>query len=135
MSPRIRIAVAAMLCVGALALPATAQAGLLKAIWGPSELSAGNAACPIATQPCSAFPVYRELGVDVYQFQIHWDEIAPTRPAHPRDPADPAYRWSAIDKIVQEASAYGIGLAALIQRAPGWANGGRAAIWAPSSPR
>jgi polysaccharide biosynthesis protein PslG len=124
-----------MLCVGALALPSTAQAGLLKAIWGPTELAAGNAACPTATQPCSPFPVYRELGVDVYQFQIHWDEVAPTRPAHPRDPADPAYQWGAIDKVVQEAAEYGIGLAALIQRAPGWANGGRAAIWAPSSPR
>lgn len=125
----------AMLCLGALIAPASAQAGLLKAIWGPTEFAAGNAACPTATQPCSPFPVYRQLGVDVFQFQIHWDEVAPTRPAHPRDPEDPAYNWGAIDNVVREASEYGIDLAALIQRAPGWANGGRSPIWAPTSPR
>ncbi|HXS46539.1 MAG TPA: hypothetical protein VN756_03650, partial [Solirubrobacterales bacterium] len=60
---------------------------------------------------------------------------APIRPANPRDPADLAYHWGAIDKVVREASEYGVGLAALIQHAPGWANGARAAIWAPTSPQ
>lgn len=124
-----------MLCASALALPATAQAGFLKAIWGPTELPAGDAACPTATRPCSPFPVYRELGVEVFQFQIHWDEVAPTRPAHPRDPNDPAYHWGVLDRVVDEASEYGISLAALIQRAPGWANGGRPPIWAPTDPK
>lgn len=121
-------------CLG-VAFPSAAQAEFSKAIWGPAQLPAGNAACPTPTQPCSAFPVYKALGVDFLQFQIHWDEVAPTRPAHPRDPNDPAYSWEAIDPFVTEAATYGVGLAALIQRAPGWANGSRSAIWAPSNPK
>ena len=116
-------------------LPAAAQAKFVKAIWGPYELPAGNAACPGAYN-CSPFPVYRELGVEVVQFQIHWDEVAPTRPANPRDPNDPAYDWGAIDSVRRRrAQGYGIELAAMLHRAPGWANGGRSPIWAPKSPK
>jgi hypothetical protein len=125
--------VAALFSCALLAAPA--QAGALKAIWGPTELEAGNAECIDPMVPCSAFPVYRRLGVDVFQFQIHWDEVAPTRPHSPRDPLDPAYDWGEIDQIVEQARANGIGLAALVQRAPGWANGGRPPIWAPRDPR
>jgi hypothetical protein len=121
--------------IGAAAAPA-AQASGLKAIWGPLQLPAGNAACPSGEDlPCSAFPVYQRLGVDVFQYQIHWDEIAPTRPERPRDPDDPAYRWGNLDQIVAEAGRHGIRVALLVQRAPSWANGGRPPIWAPRSPR
>jgi hypothetical protein len=132
---RVALVFGAVLCACVLTMPATAQARFLKAIWGPYELPAGNAACPSPTRPCSPFPTYRTLGVDVIQFQVHWDEVAPTRPTHPRDPNDPAYHWETVDAFVDQASAYGISPAALIQRAPGWANGGRPPIWAPSDPK
>jgi len=122
---------AAVFC---LAPAAPAQGALLKAIWGPDELPAGNAACPDPGERCSAFPVYRQLGVDVYQFQIHWDEVAPQQPAQPRDPADPAYDWGPIAKIVDGAAESGIRLAALVQRAPKWASGHGKPIWAPKNP-
>jgi hypothetical protein len=131
-------AAAALACASvaiAAAAAAPAQAGALKAIWGPDELPAGNVACPSPVARCSAFPTYRELGVDVYQFQIHWDEVAPQRPARPRDPNDPAYDWSGVDRIVEAASGSGIRLAALIQRSPRWASGHRVPIWAPKDPR
>jgi hypothetical protein len=134
MSRRICVTVLSLACLGLVTAPA-ADAKLTKAIWGPYELPAGNAACPTPKAPCSAFPTYKQLGVDVFQFQIHWDEVAPTRPANPRDPNDPAYHWGEADTIVQQAAEYGIGLAALIQRAPGWANGGRSPIWAPTTPK
>jgi hypothetical protein len=114
-----------------------------KAIWGPDELAAGqdDVRCPAPLvpipppDPCPAFPTYQDLGVDVYQFQIHWDEIAPTRPANPRDPEDPAYQWKGSQtKIVNSALAAGIEPAIMIQRAPRWANGGRSPIWAPKRP-
>jgi hypothetical protein len=115
----------------ALVPAATAGANTTKAIWGPSTLGANNAACP-TPDPCSAFPIYRELGVDVYQFQLNFNEIAPTPPADPRNPNDPAYKWPAsVDTIVGEAAANGIQLAALIQFSPPWANGGRSLVWAP----
>ncbi len=125
-----KTALAATLCVGVLAVPASAGA-TIKAIWGPAELPAGNAFCPTAKDSCSAFPVYSQLGVNVFQFQIHWNEVAPTRPSHPRDPNDPAYHWGAIDDVVYAAANSRVGLAALLQLSPGWANGGRNATWAP----
>jgi len=134
MTSRLWTLTAAILCAFAL-LPGAAAAKFEKSIWGPWELPAGTASCPTVSKPCSAFPIYRDLGVDVYQFQIHWDEIAPTRPAHPRDPNDPAYRWEGIDLIVNEAYRNGVGLAALVQRSPGWANGGRSPSWAPKNPK
>jgi hypothetical protein len=118
-------------CLLALASAAPARAAAVKSIWGPAELEAGNAACPTPGEPCSAFPVYKRLGVDVFQYQLHWDEVAPTRPTHPRDPGDPAYDWGEIDRVAVEAQRYGIRLAVLLQRTPRWANGGRAPIWAP----
>lgn len=132
-----RVPLLALLCCLPLffSLAPPAQAGGLKAIWGPTELAAGNAACPPTGKRCSPFPLYRELGVDVFQFQIHWDQVAPTRPRHPRNPADPAYDWGDIDEVVESARANGIRLAALVQRSPIWANGGRPPIWAPRNPR
>lgn len=131
-----RALVAAAACCAAVAVfAAPAQAGAVKAIWGPDEFPAGSLACADRSVPCSAFPVYRELGVDVYQFQIHWDDVAPTRPRNPRNPDDPAYEWGEIAKVVEGAARYGIRPAALVQRTPSWANNGRPPIWAPRDPR
>lgn len=115
-----------------LALAAPAQAAMLKSIWGPVELPKSSPFCPASA--CSAFPVYRQLGVDVYQFQVHWDEVAPQRPAHPRDPADPAYDWGPVAAVVEATVQSGIRPAALVQRTPAWASGKRKPIWAPKKP-
>lgn len=129
---RVPALAAALACCVVFGLPATpASAGATKAIWGPTELEAGSAACPVAARPCSAFPVYRRLGVDVFQYQLHWDEVAATRPNHPRNPNDSAYDWGDLDRIAAQARRYRIRLALLVQRSPGWANGGRPPIWAP----
>jgi hypothetical protein len=118
----------------AVVAPASASA-FEKTIWGPTELPAGSPACPSRTEPCSAFPIYRDLGVDALQFQLHWNEVAPTRPAHPRDPNDPAYRWGAVDSLVSAAIQGRVGLAAQVSHTPPWANGGRPSRWAPNRPR
>ena len=36
-----------------------------------------------------------QLGIDTLQLSVSWAAVAPTRPAAPPDPADPAYRWPA----------------------------------------
>lgn len=133
---RLWLAALAFLCaLLVLALAGPASAAGVKAIWGPTELPAGNVACPAGGERCSAFPVYQQLGVDVFQHQVHWDAIAPTRPANPRDPNDPAYDWGQLDAVAAEAARHGIRLALLVQRAPAWANGGRSPISAPRNPR
>jgi hypothetical protein len=104
----------------------TARAPVPKMIWGPVTLSNGS----------SAFPIYHQLGVNVFQIDLIWSEIAPTRPANPTSPSDPAYHWpAAVAEALSEAAHYRMHVSFLVQRAPGWANGGRSSVWAPTNPR
>lgn len=83
----------------------------------------------------SLFPVYRDLGVKIFQYSIRWDEAAPNRPLNPSDPWDPAYRWPAdLDYAIEQADTHGMHLAVMLIGAPGWANGGRGWLWAPRDP-
>jgi hypothetical protein len=117
-----------------LASVPAAQAAAQKSIWGPSTFPVGDVNCPTGPDPCSAFPVYKQLGAQNYQFQIPWDTVAMSRPANPRDPNDPAYKWPTFaDFDVQQAAQYGISLAVLVEGTPSWANGGRSRAWAPTN--
>ena len=105
--------------------PASSPGGVEKAIWGPVEMPNGS----------SALPVYKRLGVDTFQIQLRWADIASQRPADPRNPNDPAYHWPPdVDLATREAPGYGIRVAILVTTSPGWANGGRAEVWAPDRP-
>src|SRR3954466_14474624 len=122
---RSRLVLAAVLA--GLCLPATpASAGAVKSIWGPLALPDGG----------SAFPVYRDLGVEDIQVQLHWRAAAATRPAHPRDPNDPAYQWPAsVTRTVVGARKNGMTASVMLVQTPGWANGGRSQAWAPNNPQ
>ncbi|MDX6225586.1 MAG: polysaccharide biosynthesis protein PslG [Frankiales bacterium] len=107
---------------GAPAQSAPRHYSVKKSIWGPVNFNGR-----------SQFPIYHDLGVGIWQDAINWDQVAPSRPASPRDPADPAYQWPAeLDQAVREARKYRIRIALQIRFAPTWANGGRAPNWAPS---
>jgi hypothetical protein len=102
-----------------------AAAPALKLIWGPVDLPNGE----------SAFPIYHQLGVNVFQIDLNWAQTAPSRPADPQDPNDPAYLWPAqLDQALSAAAQYGIKLCLLVQGTPPWANGGRSTDWAPNDP-
>ena len=80
----------------------------------------------------SAFPVYGDLGVRVFQAQLNWNDVALTRPARPADPTDPAYRWpTALDDAVRQGRRYRILVALMVKGSPPWANGGRSPEWVP----
>jgi hypothetical protein len=84
----------------------------------------------------SQFPIYRQLGVGIFQMLLPWAETATSRPANPRDPADPAYRWPPqIDRAISDAAKYGITVSLLVMKTPKWANGGRVWQRAPTNPR
>jgi hypothetical protein len=131
---------ACLLCLALGAMAASAPAavagpGFLTSIWGPIKFVPGQAGCS-GPERCSSFPIYRELRPDVLQFQLQWNQIAPTRPAHPRNPNDPAYHWSSEFKFaVKKARASGERVMFMLRGSPPWANGGRAARYAPDPAR
>ena len=107
-----------------LALCTPANGAPYKSIWGPLEVGG-------VTQ----FPTYERLGVGIYQRSLNWSAVAPVRPHDPADPTDPAYRWPPeIDQAIGAGRGRGIQVSVLLSGAPGWANGGRSAEWAPNDP-
>ena len=68
--PRTRILLI-LVALLVLALPAVAGAApsRKKAIWGPATVNGR-----------SQFPIYRDLGVGIWQNRINWSKVAPTRP-------------------------------------------------------
>jgi hypothetical protein len=71
------------------------------------------------------------LGVEIARVTIRWDEIAPTAPAHERDPSDPAYRWGLFANVLEGLHDHNIAAVVTIWGSPRWANGNRAPNWLP----
>jgi hypothetical protein len=116
------LTLASALLIGA----SPASARVIKAMWGPVALSNG--------QP--AGPVYTDLGVEELQLFVNWNLVAPTKPADPRNPNDPAYQWGPeIDAAIAQGKANGFRVDLQIQRSPTWANGGHSDRWAPTNPK
>ena len=125
MHPRLRLIALALLLLAAFAPPADARYSSKKAIWGPTKVNG-----------VSQFPIYRDLGVGIYQMQVQWNQVAPTRPTHPGDPADPAYRWpKEVDFAIRAGARSRIRVSVMLRGAPAWANGGRSSEWAPTHAR
>jgi hypothetical protein len=83
----------------------------------------------------AAYAEFAQLHVQELRITLAWggtDGVATARPAHPEDPADPAYDWSTYDQAVEAAAAAGIHVMFSIVRTPAWANGGKAANVAPT---
>jgi hypothetical protein len=98
-----------------------ARADAVKAMWGP-----------YLHEGVSLFPVYRELGVSIYEDDLRWNTVARHRPREPLNPRDPAYVWpEEVTQAIAEAKLYGIQVDLEIIGAPRWANGGRPPNWAP----
>jgi hypothetical protein len=115
-----------LLILGALlllAVPPSADAARSrkKAIWGPATVKGK-----------SQFPIYRDLGVGIWENRVNWSDVAPTRPAHPRDPSDPAYRWPPeLGPAIAEGRHFGIRTSLVLTQAPRWASGHSNPAWAP----
>jgi hypothetical protein len=87
--------------------------------------------------PASTFPLLRQLHVQVVRLTLTWGGrfgVANQRPAHPNDPADPAYHWARYDQAVQEATRAGMQVLFTIVGTPDWANGRKGPRVAPTSP-
>ena len=125
MHPRFRLIALALVLLAAFAPPADARYSRKKAIWGPTKVNG-----------VSQFPIYRNLGVGIFQMQLSWNQVAPTRPTDPGDPADPAYRWPReVDFAIRAGRRSRIRVSLMVHGAPAWANGGRSSEWAPVNAR
>src|SRR5215216_92468 len=121
----VSVCLAVLIAFVVTADPASAATTRKKAMWGPATRDG-----------VSQFPIYADLGVGIWQVQLRWSDVARRRPAHPRDPSDPAYAWpTGLDAAVGEATRRHIAVSLLVSGTPRWANGGRAPRWAPKSPR
>jgi hypothetical protein len=71
--------------------------------------------------PGLGFKRAAEAGATVERLRLHWDRVAPTRPAVATDPLDPAYDWSSFDAQVDAAAANGQQPIANVFYPPPWA--------------
>lgn len=103
---------------------ATAGASDQKAMWGPVTVGGR-----------SEFPVYRTLGVGIFEMDLNWADVAPTRPRNPTDPSDRAYLWPAdVSYAIGQAARYHMRVMLQVIGAPAWANGGRSWNYPPTRP-
>ncbi len=64
---------------------------------------------------------------------VDWAMVAPTRPTHPLDGNDPAYRLSDLDALVVAAQRYDLRVLLTINGTPSWANGGNSPNHPPTN--
>jgi hypothetical protein len=73
------------------------------------------------------------LGARIVRVNLHWNEIAASRPTDATSADDPAYDWSGYDEALDGLHQRGIEVLLGIVGAPRWTNGGRSPNWAPTS--
>jgi hypothetical protein len=112
----------ALLATLLIAVTPSAAAAFSKAIWGDVYHNGVN-----------QFPIYKQLGVSIFEDAINWAAIAPTRPKNPTNPNDPGYQWpSDIDQAIAQAGRFHMRVMLQIDYTPAWANGGRAEDYVPT---
>lgn len=114
-----------VLAAALVALTPAVSHAFSKAIWGPVYRNGVN-----------QFPLYHKLGVRVYQADLRWNLVAPTRPRRTANPRDLAYAWpSEIAQAIADARRFHMRVMLQIIGAPAWANGGHSdPSWAPRRP-
>jgi hypothetical protein len=83
------------------------------------------------------FSLLGQLHVQEIRENVYWGGpygVAQKRPAHPRDPNDPAYHWEIYDRTVDYAQQYGIHVLFSIYATPSWESGVPSKNVAPKNP-
>ena len=98
----------------------------------PSTGVAGVAALQddvLAIAPLDDIPtrveMVKQTKAKVTRVDILWSFVAPTRPANPTDPNDPAYDWSRLDLIFTSLAASNIRIIVSTYSTPTWAVAGK----------
>jgi hypothetical protein len=123
----------ALVAGAALAIPATGQAGVA------AVQDDVLATAPLADIPARVEAV-KATRAKVTRVDVLWSLVAPTQPAAPTDPNDPAYDWSRLDAIFTGLAAARITPIVSTYSTPDWAVAGRnparrTTLYNPSAPR
>ena len=122
MRKRLGVIAAALALAAGLGVPAAgAQAHMLVGIQDDALTVYGN--------PTFAFPLLRQLRTQIIRINLIWGGTKygvanSRRPAHPQDPADPAYDWTVYDRAIKYAAQSHIQVLLTILFSPKWASGG-----------
>jgi hypothetical protein len=124
------VAAAAASTIAATAAPrAAAGPGIQVGIFDDPQILHGD--------PATVFPLLQRLNTDVGRVTLWWGGdagVARARPTDATDPTDPAYDWSAYDRLAVEAKRAGITVLFTLLGTPVWANGGIGWNRAPTDP-
>lgn len=96
---------------------AQAKRGMLVGMQDDAMVLYGN--------PVFTFGMLKQLRVQMVRVNLNWNVVAKRRPAHPQDPADPAYDWTVYDRAVRYAALNNMQVMFSILFTPAWANGGK----------
>ena len=119
MRRRIGVFVATALVAVGLCVPAAqAKRHMLVGLQDDAMTLLGN--------PTFTFRTLKQLRVQIVRVNLNWNDVAKRRPAHPQDPADPAYDWAVYDRAVRYAAQNGMRVLMTILFTPTWANGDQA---------
>ena len=95
---------------------------------GPTSFSAGLVDDPTFLDPSESdrvrglwFARAHGIAAGWVRLGVYWQFIAPTRPRHATNPADPGYVWATTDAAVRDAAAHGIKLVLQLGYPPAWA--------------
>src|SRR5262245_28146594 len=64
---------------------------------------------------------------------VTWANVAPTKPANPASPFDPAYKLDDVDELVRNAQQRGLEVLITIWGTPKWANGDKGPNYLPTN--
>jgi hypothetical protein len=112
---RAKLLLGAVAAAGALlsSLAGTANAGpLVTGLFDPTAYNLGERI---------AFTRTKKAGAHYVKVFMRWYEVAPSDPASPTNPGDPAYKWAVVDRFVRQARASGLEPVLTIHGTPDWA--------------
>jgi hypothetical protein len=70
------------------------------------------------------------IGIGAARAYVSWADVATHRPAHARDPSDPAYSWAQTDADMARYAAFGLAVWIALWQTPAWASGSSdVAVW------
>ncbi|MDQ3778464.1 MAG: glycosyl hydrolase [Actinomycetota bacterium] len=72
-----------------------------------------------------SFQQLRALRAGIVRVTLDWETVAVRRPRRAADPADPAYNWTAVDRVLDEAAERNIRVMLAIYGTPRWAGPAR----------